>query len=295
MKRGKIYLELWIVIILAYMFLFSACLSERKKEEPIIYPVKPLEGETIYAEKYQTKTPEITEEIESSEIGDSGTEYEDRGTDTGSEITGAGEGYEDDSAISVSSIPISESADNLWDGERADDTSECDSNSGFESEQSEYSYDRAVDEQGFAEDAGEYDYDSEYGEEPVSEPEVPGDDSNEQYGDTEYSEDTNAGYSNETDNSLTYLGTWTISFYCPCEICCGNYASGYTASGTLATEGVTVACGSLPIGTQVYIEGFGYRIVEDTGVYGDWIDIFVYDHQTALDLGLQNREVYIVE
>ena len=93
---------------------------------------------------------------------------------------------------------------------------------------------------------------------------------------------------------LIYLGDWTTTAYCPCEICCGIYASGYTASGTLATEGRTVACGSLPFGTQVMIDGNIYT-VEDTGVEGEWIDIFFYSHDQASAYGMQTKEVYLVE
>ena len=98
----------------------------------------------------------------------------------------------------------------------------------------------------------------------------------------------------EEAGGLIYLGDWTTTAYCPCEICCGIYASGYTASGTLATEGRTVACGSLPFGTQVMIDGNVYT-VEDTGVEGEWIDIFFYSHDQASAYGMQTKEVYLVE
>lgn len=108
------------------------------------------------------------------------------------------------------------------------------------------------------------------------------------------------GYSFEADTQdsgepagLTYLGVWTTTAYCPCEICCGEWATGCTASGVLATPHHTVACGSLPFGTQVMIDGMIYT-VEDTGVEGEWIDIFFSSHDEALAYGLQMKEVYLI-
>lgn len=98
----------------------------------------------------------------------------------------------------------------------------------------------------------------------------------------------------EAADGLIYLGDWTTTAYCPCEICCGEYATGYTASGTLATANHTVACGSLPFGTHVMIDGIIYT-VEDTGVEGEWIDIFFDSHDEALIYGMQTEEIYLVE
>lgn len=97
------------------------------------------------------------------------------------------------------------------------------------------------------------------------------------------------------DPILTYVGNWTISFYCPCSLCCGEWATGCTASGVAATEWHTVATDMFPFGTQLYVDGLGYFVVEDLGVSGEWLDVFVTDHQEALNLGLQYRDVYIVE
>lgn len=101
----------------------------------------------------------------------------------------------------------------------------------------------------------------------------------------------------DTEPILTSLGYWTITAYCACPICTGEYASGYTASGTYATEGRTVACNVLPFGTQVVIDGQTYT-VEDNGYspYGDnWIDIYFDSHDTALEFGVQEKEVYLLE
>jgi len=93
------------------------------------------------------------------------------------------------------------------------------------------------------------------------------------------------------------IGEYTLTAYCPCEKCCGK-STGITASGTKATEGRTCAAEGLPIGSVIYIEALGeFRIVEDR--FGDpsktnKIDIFVDDHDAALQLGVMKSQVYLV-
>lgn len=99
---------------------------------------------------------------------------------------------------------------------------------------------------------------------------------------------------NEEENKLVSLGTFKLTAYCSCIKCCGK-DDGITASGTVATQGRTIACNSLPAGTEVVINGHTY-IVEDTGKLGDkTIDIFFDSHQDALDFGVQYVEVFIYE
>lgn len=43
----------------------------------------------------------------------------------------------------------------------------------------------------------------------------------------------------ETQETRTCV--FTVTAYCPCEKCCGEYANGYTAAGEKATQGVTIA------------------------------------------------------
>ena len=103
-----------------------------------------------------------------------------------------------------------------------------------------------------------------------------------------------SGYSDGAGDNLIYLGLWQSTGYCPNSCCCGEWASGYTASGTLATEGVTCACGMFDFGTVLYIEGYGYRVVEDRGVEGEFVDIFYSTHEQASAHGLQYVNVYLV-
>lgn len=108
----------------------------------------------------------------------------------------------------------------------------------------------------------------------------------------QYSEVPESDYEPE----MTYLGAWTATAYCSCEICTGAYCSGYTASGTLATEGRTIACNALPMGTEVLIDGHTY-VVEDTGYtpFGDaWVDIYFDSHDAALAFGVRTVDVYLI-
>ena len=102
----------------------------------------------------------------------------------------------------------------------------------------------------------------------------------------------------EIDTDPTVEGTYdlfTITYYCGCDICNGSWGA-FDALGDPLLPG-TIACNVLPLGTVVYIDGNRY-VVRDrlSSIYDgeNRIDIYVEDHQEALDLGIRyNVEVFI--
>lgn len=98
-------------------------------------------------------------------------------------------------------------------------------------------------------------------------------------------------------NNSTALGNYKLTFYCPCELCNG-VAGAKTASGTTPTEGRTIAVDSsvIPLGSRVYIEGYGVFIAEDTGgaIKNNKIDVFVSSHDRAYELGVQYANIYLL-
>lgn len=72
----------------------------------------------------------------------------------------------------------------------------------------------------------------------------------------------------------------------------------YTAAGTLVRRGViAVDPEVIPMGTRVYIPGYGEAVAEDTGgaIRGHHIDVAFDTHGEALAFGRRNIEVYILE
>lgn len=92
------------------------------------------------------------------------------------------------------------------------------------------------------------------------------------------------------------LGEFKITHYCACMKCCGK-TDGITATGTKATANRTIAVDPkvIPLGSKVIIDDQEY-IAEDVGgaIKTNRIDIFVNDHQEALNLGVKHSEVFIV-
>lgn len=94
---------------------------------------------------------------------------------------------------------------------------------------------------------------------------------------------------------------FTVTGYCPCRICCGNYSpevtgrESRTATGTIPTPGHTIAVDPtvIPYGTRVEIEGMGTYVAEDCGgmVRSNHIDIYFDNHQDALNFG--SRRLYV--
>lgn len=99
----------------------------------------------------------------------------------------------------------------------------------------------------------------------------------------------------ESQNSLTSLGVWNITGYCPCSQCCGVWSGCNTASGAKPTSNHTLATNELPFGTQLLINGIVYT-VEDRGgsPYYPWADIYFDSHEQADAWGLQQIEVFLI-
>ena len=98
---------------------------------------------------------------------------------------------------------------------------------------------------------------------------------------------------------FTNIGQFDLSFYCPCEKCVGKKKIVRTASGTKPKANYTIAVDTriIPLGSILYIEGFGYFIAQDTGsaIKGNRIDVFVDSHQQALKLGRKKANVYLLK
>jgi len=109
-----------------------------------------------------------------------------------------------------------------------------------------------------------------------------------------------------TEEPLQYIGEFRITHYCACERCCGKSEDdpwyGITATGTVATEGRTIAVDPdvIPYGSRVAVFYDDGRIVEyvaeDCGgaIDGLEVDVFIADHDRAWALGVKSGSVYIV-
>ena len=103
--------------------------------------------------------------------------------------------------------------------------------------------------------------------------------------------------STEAEDELIDLGEFRITAYCACPVCCGEWADGITYTGTVATEGRTIAVdpGVIPLGSVVEINGAEY-VAEDIGgaIDGNHIDIYFNDHNDALVWGVQDLNVFLL-
>ena len=103
----------------------------------------------------------------------------------------------------------------------------------------------------------------------------------------------------ENQEKKIYLGNFKITHYCACTKCCGPNAQGITASGKPVEENKTIAVDPSvsELGSKVYIDGYGYMEAQDTGsaIKGNIIDVYVEDHQEALRMGVQYKDVFLIK
>ncbi|MBR2917106.1 MAG: G5 domain-containing protein [Clostridia bacterium] len=98
--------------------------------------------------------------------------------------------------------------------------------------------------------------------------------------------------------ALSYSRAVTCNATAYDAVSCGKQpGTARTATGIIATRGVIAVDPSfIPLGTRVYVEGYGYAIAADTGgaIKGNIIDLFMDTTAEALQWGRRNVKVYIL-
>lgn len=93
---------------------------------------------------------------------------------------------------------------------------------------------------------------------------------------------------------LTLLAT----AYTPGRESCGKYADGKTAVMSRAGYGiVAVDPKVIPLGTRLYVEGYGFALAQDVGgrIRGRRIDLLIPDLKTARRFGARKVKVYVLD
>jgi 3D (Asp-Asp-Asp) domain-containing protein len=87
--------------------------------------------------------------------------------------------------------------------------------------------------------------------------------------------------------------------YCGCEVCCGDWADGVTASGHVIQEGDKfIACDkSIPFGTMFIIPGYNDgkptpNLDRGGAITKGHIDLYFDTHQDALDWGRKTITIW---
>ena len=92
------------------------------------------------------------------------------------------------------------------------------------------------------------------------------------------------------------LGFFEVTAYCPCELCCGEWSDGVTASGHVIRPGdkFVAADPLVPFGTRLDVPGYGEVPVLDWGgaIRGRKLDAFFPTHAEALEWGRQTLEIH---
>ena len=106
-----------------------------------------------------------------------------------------------------------------------------------------------------------------------------------------------AKYLSDTNpmENLEYLGNYYITGYCMFDASeNGGRSDGLTASGVVGQPWHTVAMKGIDFGTEIYIDGLGFFVVEDRGVGLECVDVAVNSTSEAYAL-TGYSDVYIVK
>ncbi len=77
-----------------------------------------------------------------------------------------------------------------------------------------------------------------------------------------------------------------------------THTGNQTATGTWPKVGtIAVDPRVIPLGTRVYVVGYGYAVAEDTGgaIKGNIIDLFMETENQCINWGRRNVTVYILK
>lgn len=114
---------------------------------------------------------------------------------------------------------------------------------------------------------------------------------------------TSANNSNGNLNTITtttsnqsYLKTLTMNATAYCETGSKTATGVWPTRNSNGVSTVAVDPNVIPLGTKLYIEGYGYAIAADTGgaIKGNKIDLYMNSNSECINFGRQNVTVHIV-
>ena len=124
---------------------------------------------------------------------------------------------------------------------------------------------------------------------------------------TETTEQTEPTETTTNPSSPVSLGKFKLTAYCPCSECCGKWANNrpvdengneivYGSTGEILVAGISIAVDPnvIAYGTEVIINGHTYKAQDcGNGIEGNDIDIYMLDHDDAIEFGVQYAEVFL--
>jgi 3D (Asp-Asp-Asp) domain-containing protein len=102
-----------------------------------------------------------------------------------------------------------------------------------------------------------------------------------------------AATSNTSSREITVKAT---AYTASCEGCSGTTATGINLKANPNAKVIAVDPSVIPLGSKVYVEGYGNAIAGDTGgaIKGNRIDIFIPSNQDAINFGVKQLKVTIL-
>lgn len=102
-----------------------------------------------------------------------------------------------------------------------------------------------------------------------------------------------ASASNTSSKEITVKAT---AYTASCEGCSGTTATGINLKANPNAKVIAVDPSVIPLGSKVYVEGYGEAIAGDTGgaIKGNRIDIFIPSEHDAMNFGVKQVKVTIL-
>lgn len=97
----------------------------------------------------------------------------------------------------------------------------------------------------------------------------------------------------ESGKEITVSAT---AYTADCQGCSGTTATGVDLKANPDAKVIAVDPSVIPLGSKVFVEGYGYATAADTGsaIKGNRVDIFVPNEQDAVNWGVKNVKVKIL-
>lgn len=121
--------------------------------------------------------------------------------------------------------------------------------------------------------------------------------SSESSGSNESTQSSSSESSNSDEGNATTMNVEATAYTAFCEGCSGVTYTGIDLRANPDQKVIAVDPDVIPLGSKVYVEGYGEAIAGDIGgaINGNKIDLFMENHDDAIQFGRQNLTIHVYE